>query len=1471
MSFTKSDSDARKEHPETKARQEEYRSEYRGFDEEAAASIHRLASRLSQEYSREGSNPMVDSSDPILDPNSPEFSSEAWVRNMKKIISSDAAHYKPSTMGVAFKNLRAFGNMADADYQTTVANGVAKYVASALRRFRKVDNTLQFDILKPMDGLISPGEVTVVLGRPGAGCSTFLKTISCNTYGYEVDNTSFISYDGLSDDEVRTNLRGEVVYCAETEHHFPNLTVGQTLEFVAKLRTPQNRPHGVSREQYARHMTDVIMATYGLSHVRDLKVGNDYIRGCSGGERKRVLIAEVALSSASLQCWDNSTRGLDAATALEFIRSLKTSATVMGDTPLIAIYQCSQEAYDLFDKVLILYEGYQIFFGPAQRAKEYFEAMGFECPDRQTTADFLTSITNPAERKVRTGFENSVPKLPEEFYSYWQASPERACLLKDIDEYIATSNNKQQILASHNARQSNHISAKSSYTVSFAMQVRYNIERNIQRIRGDPSIPVFTVIANSICGLVISSAFYNLKSTTDSFFYRTAVMFFAVLYNAYASVLEVFSLYEARPIVEKHKQYALYKPSAEALASLITDMPVKVATAITLNLVIYFMVNFNRTPGAFFFYLLVNFTGTLAMSHIFRTIGASTKSIAASMTPAALVLLLLTIFTGFAVPTPNMLGWCRWINYIDPIAYAFDALIANEYHGREFECLQYIPAGPGYPTSGNSVSCSVVGARAGQLTVLGDDYIYLSYRYSFAKRWRNWGIVVAFAAFFLLVYLFIVENSKSSMQKGEVLVFQKSTLKRMKKLNKQKPDLEAGGVDKLIELEKAAQNEGLVSDSSEFMENNLLKAYDVFHWKDLTYTIKIKGEHRTILNNVDGWVRPGEITALMGATGAGKTTLLNALSERLTVGTITSGERLVNGRPLDSSFQRSIGYVQQQDLHLETSTVREALRFSAYLRQPRSVSKAEKDKYVEYLISFLEMENFANAVVGVPGEGLNVEQRKRLTIGVELAAKPKLLLFLDEPTSGLDSQTAWSICKLIRKLADHGQAVLCTIHQPSAVLMEQFDRLLFLQKGGQTVYFGGLGENFSTLVNYFESNGASKCPKNANPAEWMLHVIGAAPGSHANQNYHEVWLRSPEYQAVRAELDNLSSEKVNLLQEEPKHDKFASSIFLQYIMVSQRLFQQYWRSPSYVYGKITMAILSAAFNGFTFFKSNNTMQGLQNQMLSMFMLYIILSTLIQQYLPIFIVQRELYEARERQSRTFSWVAFICAQITVEIPFQVVAATLTFFCWYYPVGFYRNAALQGQTHQRGALMWITLVLTFVYSSTLGQIAISFNELKDNAANLVSLVFTLCLVFCGVLAGPTFLPGFWIFMYRCNPLTYLVSVMLSIGLAGAPVTCSEKEYVRFSPPDGLTCGSYMQPYLSMAVGYLKDSNSTTVCEYCQMSNADQFLGSLNANYSYVGRNIGIFIGFIAFDMIGTVFFYWLTRVPKGSRQKKSKDRG
>ena len=234
---------------------------------------------------------------------------------------------------------------------------------------------------------------------------------------------------------MKSQFRGEAIYTAEVDVHFPMLTVGETLSFAARARAPRHIPGGVDEWTYAIHMRDVVMAAYGISHTVNTRVGNEFIRGVSGGERKRVSIAEATLSHSPLQCWDNSTRGLDSANAVEFCKTLRLSTDLMGAAACVAIYQAPQAAYDLFHKVTVLYAGHQIYFGRTTDAKKYFEDLGFQCPDRQTDGDFLTSMTSPDERVVRPGWEDRVPKTAEEFAAVWKSSPQRRELMEQIEAY----------------------------------------------------------------------------------------------------------------------------------------------------------------------------------------------------------------------------------------------------------------------------------------------------------------------------------------------------------------------------------------------------------------------------------------------------------------------------------------------------------------------------------------------------------------------------------------------------------------------------------------------------------------------------------------------------------------------------------------------------------------------------------------------------------------------------------------------------------------------------------------------------------------------------------------------------------------------------------------------------------------------------------------------------------------------------
>lgn len=551
----------------------------------------------------------------------------------------------------------------------------------------------------------------------------------------------------------------------------------------------------------------------------------------------------------------------------------------------------------------------------------------------------------------------------------------------------------------------------------------------------------------------------------------------------------------------------------------------------------------------------------------FRALASANRREPQATLFAGLLILVIAIYTGYAIPRPSMVVWFRWLSYAQPVSYGFEVLISNEFRRLNVPCAQLVPSGPAYPgiDIANQV-CATQGATPGSNIVVGADYLQATYEYTYAHTWRNFGIIIGFTLFFLAINLITAEIQRDESASGGILLFKRG--RAPKELQQQigtategdmekaggKPDAMPGNDDPA-----AAERE------KEQAANKLEESTDVFTWRDVCYDVQIKKETRRLLNNVSGYVAPGKMTCLMGESGAGKTTLLNVLAQRVETG-VVSGDMLVNGKPLPVSFQRQTGYCQQQDTHLATATVREALQFSARLRQPANVSVEEKDAYVEEVIRLLEMEAYAEAIVGEVGMGLNVEMRKRLTIGVELAAKPALLIFLDEPSSGLDSQSSWSIMQLLRKLADHGQAILATIHQPSSELFQVFDRLLLLKKGGETVYFGDLGKNSEQLVNYFGSRSDLKCGLTDNPAEYILEVIGAGAGAQAKEDWHQLWKDSDEFKTVQRQIDEYHRSKQNeqsAADAAPDSGRgYAAHTVTQVKLLTVRVFQNYWRDPT---------------------------------------------------------------------------------------------------------------------------------------------------------------------------------------------------------------------------------------------------------------------------------------------------------------------
>ncbi|CAE6431284.1 unnamed protein product, partial [Rhizoctonia solani] len=1042
------------------------------------------------------------------------------------------------------------------------------------------------------------------------------------------------------------------------------------------MRTPQNRANNMSRPEFVQNSVQTLATVLGLGHTFDTPVGDESIRGVSGGEKKRVSIAEMMAGRARIGCWDNSTRGLDSSTALEFVRALRIATDVGDTTTIVTIYQAAESLYRLFDKVCVIYEGRQIYFGPADRARQYFIDMGWEPSNRQTTADFLVAVTDPLARTARSGWEDRVPRTAEEFATRWVSSPEGQSNRTEVEGYMRAPQDHidklhQDYKQSARAERATTMSRKSAYTVSIAMQVRAIILRRVQIIRGDIATPAITVASFVIQALIMGSVYLKLPPATVAYFSRGGVLFFAVFFGALTAMAEIPALYAQRPIVSRHQKAAFYHPFVEALALTIVDIPITFVAQGLFDIIIYFMTGLQREASKFFIFLLITVIMTLTMKAFFRALAALCKQESQAQAFAGMGILMLSMYTGYTIPRPSMIGALKWLTYINPIRYGFEAIVVNEFHGLNGQCSQFAPSGPGY--EGVSVAnqvCTTVGAAPGESVVDGDTFVRLSFGYEYSNLWMNFGILIAFWIGFVAIFLAASERAGNMASGATQLVF-KQNAKIPSLDNPTAPtDAEKGDVppDQVVERQQKEAKDA---------QRGLPEQRSVFSWHHLNYDIELAGgKTRRLLDDVSGFVAPGKMTALMGESGAGKTTLLNALAERTGTGIIT-GDRFVDGHELPRDFATQTGYVQQMDIHMASSTVREALMFSAELRQPTSVSREEKRAYVEDVIKMCAMESYADAIIGKVGEGLNVEQRKRLTIGVELAAKPELLLFLDEPTSGLDSQSAWAIVDFLRSLADKGQAILCTIHQPSSELFQSFDRLLLLRKGGQTCYFGDLGHNATTLISYLERNGGRKCEPDENPAEYMLDVIGAGATASTDIDWHAAWKQSHEATDLEKEMSRIHSEgKKRYTPSDKEVSAYATGFMNQLRVLLDRAFRHSVRSPDYVMSKIFLNIFSGLFIGFTFFKADNSIQGLQNKLFSVFMATILASSLSNQLQVEYINLRNIYEYREQQSKMYSWPAQVATSILVELPFNIVGASLFFFCWYWTVGYPTSADRNG---------------------------------------------------------------------------------------------------------------------------------------------------------------------------------------------------
>jgi len=481
------------------------------------------------------------------------------------------------------------------------------------------------EILKDFRGLVKPGEMVLVLGRPGSGCTTFLKVIANQRFGY-TGVTGDVFYGPFDAKTFSEQYRGEAVYNQEDDIHHPTLTVGQTLAFALDTKTPGKRPEGMSKQDFKDRVITTLLKMFNIEHTRNTVVGSAFIRGVSGGERKRVSIAEMMVTGATVCAWDNSTRGLDASTALDYTKSLRIMTNIYETTTFVSLYQASENIYKLFDKVLVIDSGRQAYFGPATEARGYFESLGFKEKPRQTSPDFLTGCTDEFEREYAEGRSpENAPHSPETLAKAFTESKFATSLNQEMATYRENLEEERQShedfrVAVHESKR-RHASKKSVYLVPFYLQIWALMKRQFLIKWQDKFELTVSWITSIVIAIVIGTTWLNVPKTSAGAFTRGGVLFISFLFNAFQAFGELAATMLGRPVVSKHRAYAFHRPSALWLAQIAVDLAFAATQIFAFSLIVYFSCNLAREAGGFFTFYLLIVAGYLTMTLFFRVIG----------------------------------------------------------------------------------------------------------------------------------------------------------------------------------------------------------------------------------------------------------------------------------------------------------------------------------------------------------------------------------------------------------------------------------------------------------------------------------------------------------------------------------------------------------------------------------------------------------------------------------------------------------------------------------------------------------------------------------------------------------------------------------------------------------------------------------------------------------------------------------
>lgn len=1224
----------------------------------------------------------------------------------------------------------------------TLINWTVNIVEDALEtlRLRKTQKK-NLTILHDISGIVKSGRLTLLLGPPASGKTTLLLALTGklqNTLKVEGE----VKYNGHALNEFvpeRTST-----YISQHDTHMGEMTVRETLNFSARCQgvgsrydvltelSRREKQLGVKPDsdidvfmkataiegQETSVMTDYVLKILGLDICADTMVGDSMRRGISGGQKKRVTTGEMMVGGAKVFLMDEISTGLDSSTTFQIVRCFSQFVHVMRTTMVISLLQPAPETFELFDDVILLSEGYIVYQGPREYVLEFFENMGFKCPERKGVADFLQEVTSRKDQEQywcnRTQAYQyvSVKEFADAFQSFHVGA--------NLNAELSIPYDKTQC---HPAAL-----ATEKYGLSKAELFKACFDRQVLLMKRNAFVHIFkffqiTAVATLAMTIYLRTKMHHRNLDDGSVYF--GVLFLGLVMNMFNGIAGMALTIAKLPVFYKQRDFMFYPAWAYSLPIWISEVPSSFVESVAWIALTYYTVDFapnpNRCFRQFLLYVILHQTGLA----LFRFIAGLARNLIVANSVGVFALLLTFVFGGYIISREDIKGWWIWAYWISPLSYAQNAVSVNEFLASRWQ------------ETNNHIGMKLLQSRG----LFTNSYWY----------WIGVAALTGFASMFnifftlALQYLNPIGNAQAivdedELEKDEEQEMQNLPLERSVSLSTQRRHETQTSVPRV-------KSKGMILPFQPLS----LTFHNVNYYVDMPAEMKKQGvteQRLQLLREVSGSFRPGILTALVGESGAGKTTLMDVLAGRKTGGYI-EGSITISGYPKkQETFARISGYCEQTDIHSPYVTVYESLVYSAWLRLGEEVDSEKRKMFVKEVMDLVEMNNLSGALVGFPGvNGLSTEQRKRLTIAVELVANPSII-FMDEPTSGLDARAAAIVMRTVRNTVDTGRTVVCTIHQPSIDIFEAFDELVLMKRGGQMIYVGPLGHQSQALVDYLEAiEGVPKITPGYNPATWMLEVTSVTSAIRLGVDFAELYRNSSLYQRNEALIQEISKplpDSKDLSFER----QFAQPFAVQTMACLWKQHWSYWRNPQYNSVRFFFTLACGLLFGTAFWrmgKKTHRQQDILNAMGSMFaaILFLGFSNVVS-VLPVVDVERTVFY-REKAAGMYSALPYAFAQVLIEVPYIFVQTVVYGLIVYAMIDFRWTAA---------KFFWYFFMMffTLLYTTYYGMMTVGLTPNSSIASVLSTGFIAIWMVFCGFLLPRPRIPVWWRWYYWVSPFAW-----------------------------------------------------------------------------------------------------------------------